>query len=156
PSPAGSLLDDNAVVQVYDRVSPAVVNINFQARSRDPFGRPVVAEGTGSGIIIDNQGHIITNEHVVADANRLDVTLADGSSYIGQVIAEDSADDLALLQIQVPTDRLSQLTWASLGDSDHLKVGQLVVAIGNPFGLERSASLGIVSSVGRARPGLEE
>jgi S1-C subfamily serine protease len=116
----------------------------------------VTQEGTGSGIIIDNQGHVITNEHVVANADRVDITLPDGSSYAGRVVAEDFASDLALLQIQAPADRLRQLTVAPLGDNDRLRVGDAVVAIGNPFGLERSASFGIVSSLGRTRPGLQQ
>jgi S1-C subfamily serine protease len=158
PEVAGvrTALDPGLVAQVYERTSPSVVNINIQARGTDQLGRAVVQEGTGSGFIIDDQGHIVTNEHVVADSNRLDVTLADGSSYVGEVVAEDPAVDLAVIRINAPADRLRQLTTARLGDSDALKVGEAVVAIGNPFGLERSASLGIVSSLGRTRPGLEQ
>ncbi len=144
-----------AASQVYERVGSGVVNITFTARQQDIFGRSVQQEGTGSGIIIDDQGHVITNQHVVAGATRLDITLADGTIYIGELLASDSANDLALLRIQAPADRLRQLTTVPLGDSDSLKVGQAVIAIGNPFGLERSASMGIVSSLGRSRPGLE-
>jgi S1-C subfamily serine protease len=148
--------DSDAAAEVYQRVSPAVVNISVQAEGRDPLGRPVVQEGTGSGFIIDRQGHIVTNEHVVADVTRMDVTLADGTSYVGEVVAEDSATDLALIRLRAPADKLSQLAVAPLGDSESLKAGQWVVAIGNPFGLERSVTVGVVSSLGRARPGLEE
>jgi S1-C subfamily serine protease len=113
-------------------------------------------EGTGSGFIIDQDGHIVTNEHVVADADRLDVTLADGSSYVGKVIAEDPAIDLALIQLQAPAEKLRQLKVVPIGDSESLRVGEWVIAIGNPFGLERSATVGVVSSLGRSRPGLDE
>jgi putative serine protease PepD len=139
---------------VYDQISPAVVNIDVRARGLDPFGRPVLQEGTGSGFIIDKQGHVVTNEHIIAQADRLDVTLSDGSTYIADVVAEDAATDLALLRIQAPAEKLARLSVAPLGDSTDLDVGHFVVAIGNPFGLERSASLGIVSSLGRSRPGL--
>ena len=141
------------VSDVYERVSPAVVNITFSAQARDAFGRAQQAEGTGSGFIIDDLGHVVTNYHVAGGTNRLDVTLADNSSYVGDIVASDQANDLAILKINAPADKLRQLTIARLGDSDALKVGQTVIAIGNPFGLERSASFGIVSSVGRVRPG---
>jgi S1-C subfamily serine protease len=143
-------------VDVYERVSPAVVNISVQAQGRDLLGRPVLQEGSGSGFIIDRQGHIVTNEHVVAGADRLDVTLADGTSYVGEVVAGDPATDLALIRLRAPADKLSQLTVAPLGDSETLKAGQWIVAIGNPFGLERSITVGVVSSLGRTRPGLEQ
>jgi S1-C subfamily serine protease len=148
--------NSDAVVNVYERVSPAVVNITFTGRATDVLGRSAQQEGTGSGFIIDKNGNVVTNQHVVANASRLDVTLADGSSYAGQVVVSDPATDLAIVKIQAPADKLSQLTTVPLGDSDQLKVGQSVVAIGNPFGLERSASLGIVSSLGRSRPGVAQ
>src|SRR5207302_4606205 len=108
---------------------------------------------TASGFIIDEHGQVVTSSLLVSCANRLDVTLADNSSYVGDLVASDQANDLALLKINAPADKLRQLTVTSLGDSSALRVGQSVVAIGNPFGLERSASFGIVSSVGRVRPG---
>jgi len=132
------------------------VNITFTGRAFDQFGRSGRQEGTGSGFIIDREGHVVTNQHVVANASRLDVTLADGSTYVGQLVVSDPATDLAVIKLQAPAERLSQLTVVPLGDSDQLKVGQGVVAIGNPFGLERSASLGIVSSLGRSRPGTSQ
>src|SRR5438067_2888244 len=136
--------ESDAVVDVYERVSPAVVNITFTGRTVDPFGRSARQEGTGSGFIIDKEGHIVTNQHVVANASRLDVTLADGNSYVGQLVVTDPATDLAIIKLQAPADKLAQLTTVALGSSEQMKVGQAVVAIGNPFGLERSASLGIV------------
>lgn len=148
-----ALGDREAVIEVYERVSPAVVNINFSAVGTDPFGRSRVQEGTGSGFIIDQQGHVVTNHHVVAGARRLDITLADSTSHAGEVVAIDPGNDLAVVRISAPPEKLGSLAVAPLGDSDALKVGQTVVAIGNPFGLERSASLGIVSAVGRVRRG---
>jgi S1-C subfamily serine protease len=151
-SPAGVATGID-VSDVYERVSPAVVNITFSARARDAFGQARQAEGTGSGFIIDDKGHVVTNHHVAGGANRLDITLADNTSYAADLVARDQANDLALLKINAPPERLRELTIARLGDSDALRVGQAVIAIGNPFGLERSASFGIVSSVGRTRPG---
>jgi len=148
-----AVAESDATIRVYERVSPAVVNITFRGQGRDLFGRPLREEGTGSGFIIDTDGHVITNRHVVSSASRLDITLADSTSYVGEVVATDPANDLAVVRIQAPEQVLRGLSTVGLGDSDALKVGQTVVAIGNPFGLERSASLGIVSSLGRTRPG---
>lgn len=150
------LSESDAVSDVYERISPAVVNITSIAQATDIFGRPVRQEGTGSGFVIDDEGHVVTNQHVVSGTSRLDVTLADGTSYVGEVIGADSPNDLAVLRIKAPAEKLRALTVAPLGDSSTLRVGQTVIAIGNPFGLERSASLGIVSSLGRTRPGTEQ
>src|SRR5688572_24086463 len=144
-----------AFADVYERSSSGVVNISVMAQVRDPFGRSALQEGSGSGFVIDKEGHIVTNEHVVAGADRLDITLAEGSSYIGVVVAEDPPTDLALVRLQAPADKLNQLNVVKLGDSDSAKVGEWVVAVGNPFGLERSATVGVVSSLGRTRPGLD-
>jgi S1-C subfamily serine protease len=149
-------LNSDAVIAVYEQVSPAVVNINFTARSRDQFGRSVVQQGTGSGFIISNQGHIATNHHVAGEASRLDVTLANGDSYVGELTGVDMANDLAIVKLQAPANVLASLPVVPLGDSNQVRVGETVVAIGNPFGLERSASMGIVSSLARTRPGENE
>jgi S1-C subfamily serine protease len=148
-----AMQDNEAVIRVYESVSPAVVNITSSARGFDEAGRSFRQEGSGSGFIIDRQGHVVTNHHVVTGGSRVDVTLADQSVWIGDVVGLDPATDTALLKLQAPPEKLAQLTVAPLGDSGALRVGQTVVAIGNPFGLGRSATLGIVSSVGRARPG---
>jgi S1-C subfamily serine protease len=134
-----------------------VVNITSSSQARDLFGRQSQQEmGTGSGFIVDKEGHVVTNQHVVAGASRLDITTADGASFVGEVVAIDQANDLAVVRLQSTPDRLATLPVASLGNSDALKVGQTVVAIGNPFGLERSATVGIVSSLGRTRPGADQ
>ncbi|HZT09118.1 MAG TPA: trypsin-like peptidase domain-containing protein [Chloroflexota bacterium] len=152
-SPAVS--DSQTIIDVYQRASPSVVNITYSTETRDILGRRVRTESTGSGVVVDQLGHVITNQHVVSDATHVDVTLADRSSYVGNVVATDRANDLALLQINAPEDVLQSLTVANLGDSSQLQVGEIVVAIGNPYGLDRSASLGIISSLGRSRPGVE-
>jgi len=151
-----SVTEGDAISQVYERVSPGVVNITFSAQARDQFGRLQRQEGTGSGIIIDHQGNIVTNQHVVENSTRLDVTLADETIYVADLVASDPANDLAVIRLQAAPEVLQRLTIVPLGDSDQLKVGQPVVAIGNPFGLERSASSGIVSSLGRTRPGVAQ
>jgi putative serine protease PepD len=148
--------ESGSVASVYERVSAGVVNITVSGSALSAFGRSLQQEATGSGFIIDNQGHIVTNQHVVANASRLDVTLADGSMYAAQVVVTDPATDLAVVKLEAPAEVLRQLTIVPLGDSDQLKVGESVVAIGSPFGLERSATLGIVSSLGRSRPGTAE
>jgi S1-C subfamily serine protease len=145
--------ESNSISRVYEQTSAAVVNITMSALTRTQAGRTQQLQGTGSGFVVDQLGHIVTNQHVVDGATRLDVTLADESSYIATVVATDPATDLALLQLEAPTEVLRGLTVASLGDSGQLKVGDAVVAIGNPFGLERSATAGIVSSLRRTRPG---
>ncbi len=150
PPPLG---ESQAIISVYQQASPAVVNISFISQALDVFGNRVLQEASGSGVILDQQGDILTNEHVVSGASQLDITLPDGSIYAGQIIATDPAIDLALLSLQAPAAVLAQLTVASLGDSSTLQVGQQVLAIGNPFGFERSASRGIVSSLGRTLPG---
>jgi 2-alkenal reductase len=155
-SGALSLIAGDAPIRVYEDVSPSVVNINTTGRGRDALGRSFQQQGTGSGFIIDHEGHIATNQHVVSGATRMDITLADGSSYVGTLVASDNANDLAVVKLQAPEDKLRQLAPVRLGDSSALKVGQTVVAIGNPFGLERSQSMGIISSLGRTRPGLDQ
>jgi S1-C subfamily serine protease len=146
-------LQDEAVIRVYESVSPAVVNITSSARGFDESGRAYRQEGSGSGFVVDRQGHVVTNHHVVSGASRVDITLADQTVWIGEVVGTDPGNDIALLKMQAPPEKLAQLTVAPLGDSGAMRVGQSVVAIGKPIGLGRSATLGIVSSLGRARPG---
>jgi len=112
-------------------------------------GNQTTDVGTGSGFVIDKQGHIVTNNHVVASATGLEVTFSDGRVADAQVVGADGYSDLAVIKVDVPA---SWLTPVELGDSDAVKVGQHVVAIGNPFGLQGSMTMGIVSALGRTLP----
>ncbi len=131
------LSQQEALISLYDAVSPGVVSI-----------ATVSGQGgaQGSGFVYDLQGHIVTNFHVVEGAQYIEVTFPSGFQAVGEVIGEDRDSDLAVLKIEVPAEELFPV---QLGDSDALQVGQYVVAIGNPFGLSGSMSLGVVSSKGR-------
>ncbi|MGE5618459.1 MAG: S1C family serine protease [Sphingomonadaceae bacterium] len=141
-----SLLDEDTIVSIYERVSPAVVFITNRGATRETVFGEFPQTGTGSGVIIDKQGHILTNNHVVAGAERLEVSLASGETVQAKLLGRDPGNDLAVVKIDVDE---SKLTVAPLGDSSKLRVGQLAVAIGNPFGLERTITVGVVSSLGR-------
>jgi len=142
--PANAL--EGQVVAVYESAAPAVVNISTVVIAYDFFMRPVPQEGgTGSGFVYDAEGHIVTNYHVVENAEELSVTLADGEVYPAQIVGVDPSNDLAVVRIDV--ENLPQPV--ALGDSDSLRVGEFVVAIGNPFGLERTLTVGVISSLGR-------
>ena len=130
--------------EVYEQLRPAVVEITSTVSARSPFGPP--AEGVGSGIIIDEQGFILTNYHVIADADNLEVRLADGTTVSAQVVGRDPGNDLAVIRANVSDE---ELTPAPLGDSDVVQVGDPVLAIGNPFNLEGTLTQGIVSALGR-------
>jgi S1-C subfamily serine protease len=137
--------DETLLENIYLRVDPAVVNITVSSGT----GNQLTEMGTGSGFVIDKQGHIVTNNHVVAGATEVDVTFSDGRVATAQIVGTDSYGDLAVIKVDVPE---SWLTPAELGDSDQVKVGQYVIAIGNPFGLQGSMTLGIVSALGRTLP----
>jgi S1-C subfamily serine protease len=123
--------------EVYERVRPSVVQINVSARR---------GEGTGTGIVIDEDGHILTNNHVVEGAGTIEVRFADGSTSPAEVVGTDPANDLALILV---TDPDAPLTPAAIGDSDSLRTGDQVLAIGNPFNLEGTLTQGIVSGLDR-------
>lgn len=129
-------------INVYRKNIPSVVNITSRAVAFDFFYGLVPQEGQGSGFIIDKDGHILTNYHVVANARSVEVTLHNRRKYHATVIGTDPSHDLAVIQIKAP-----DLTPAVLGDSKHLEVGQKVYAIGNPFGLAGTLTTGIVSSI---------
>lgn len=130
-------VEEQLVIDVYARVSPAVVCITAPQR----FG-----ECIGSGFVVDEEGHVVTNDHVATAAQQLLVTLADERSVPAELIGTDPGSDLAVLQIDVPAE---DLTVAELGESATIQVGQRAIAIGNPFGLERTITTGVVSSLGR-------
>lgn len=146
-APANSYTDDELVnISVYDKTNMGVVNIRTEIEVRRGFfvERGV---GAGSGWVLDKEGHIVTNFHVIQDSDSIEVTLYDGSSDQARVVGADPANDIALLKITAPSESLHPL---ELGDSDFLKVGQKAIAIGNPFGFERSMSVGIISSINRS------
>jgi S1-C subfamily serine protease len=133
-------------ISVYQAAAPSVVNITSISLERDFFLNIVPRQGAGSGSIINGDGYILTNNHVIQDAQRLEVTLADGSKWRGRLVGADPDSDLAVIKIDAPRDKLTVLP---MGDSDKLLVGQKVLAIGNPFGLGQTLTTGVVSSVGR-------
>jgi len=152
PTPSGAVNALEAQVEaVYHQAGSAVVNITSVTYAYDFFFNPVPQEGTGSGFVYDDQGHIITNYHVIEDAEELSVALADGETYPADVVGEDPTNDLAVIRIEAE-DLPSPVP---LGDSDTLRVGQFAVAIGNPFGLERTLTVGVISSLGRVIRGPE-
>jgi S1-C subfamily serine protease len=137
---------DRATINLYQRVSPSVVHISSSSQMFNPFYGPTAQEGTGSGFVYDKHGHIITNNHVISGADQLDVLLSTGETYPAKVVGADKYYDVAVIQIDAPADRLLPL---ELGDSSQILVGQSVIAIGNPFGLDRTMTTGIISALGR-------
>ncbi len=130
-------------IAVYKRALPSVVNITSTAVAFDFFYGPVPQQGQGSGFILDKQGHILTNNHVIDNAQRVEVTLYDKHKYKATVVGVDKGHDLALLQI----NNVPNLQPATLSESQSLTVGQLVYAIGNPFGLSGTMTRGIISAI---------
>jgi S1-C subfamily serine protease len=133
-------------VRIYRLTSPAVANIVTRTVEYDFFYNPVPVEGAGSGFLIDVDGHILTNYHVVQGAQTIEVTLGDLTRYKAKLIGEDTRNDIALIQIDTQGHKLTPLT---LGDSRNLLVGQRALAIGNPFGFSSTLTTGIVSALGR-------
>lgn len=134
-------------VRIYQEANRAVVNITSRGVQQDDlFMMAVPREGSGSGAVLDKQGHIVTNFHVIEDARQIVVNLYDGSSYPGVLVGVDPNNEIAVLKIKAPESKLFPIAW---GDSSKLLVGMRVYALGNPFGLERTLTLGIVSSLNR-------
>jgi S1-C subfamily serine protease len=147
PAAVGALTGDEAEnVRIYRQASPAVANVVTRTVEYDFFFNPVPVEGAGSGFLIDTDGHILTNYHVVHGAQAIEVTLGDQSRYRAKFIGADTRNDIALIQIE-PRGR--KLTALAIGDSRALQVGQRVLAIGNPFGFQSTLTTGVVSALGR-------
>jgi len=156
----------NSIADIAEKVGPAVVNIDtirmiktdfpffddpifrrFFGREFEEFRRTIPQKGTGSGFIINQEGYVLTNEHVVRKADKIKVTLSDGREFTGEVIGSDISSDMAIVKIQA--DHLPTVT---LGNSDELRVGEIVIAIGNPYGLQQTVTMGVVSAKGRSIP----
>jgi len=133
-----NLVDLNGTLQaLYEKVAPGVVSIQFSTTQ---------GEGLGSGFVVDKEGHIVTNYHVVQDVDKLEVHFASGKKAFAKILGVDPDSDLAVIQVDVPADELVPLT---LGDSNAAKVGETVIAIGNPYGLSGTMTMGIISGRGR-------
>jgi len=150
--PAGAALtpEELANIRVYEVANRGVVNITTSTVQYDRmFGLPVGGQGSGSGSVLDKQGHILTNSHVIEGAQKIEVTLASGVSYSAKLIGRDNEYDMAVLKIDAPAGELFPIR---LGTSDALRVGQKAYAVGNPFGLEGTLTIGIISSLNRSVP----
>jgi S1-C subfamily serine protease len=143
-------VEEDLLINLYERVNPAVVNIRVIKRLEQPatFFTPdeLYQEGQGSGFVWDQEGHIVTNNHVVEGADEVEVVFWDDTVVAGKVIGTDPDSDLAVVEVDLPAEELRP---AELGDSDELRVGQLAIAIGNPFGQAGTMTRGIISALGR-------
>ena len=148
PAPPELGPDERATMAVFERATKSVVFISNTAIQRDFWSFDIleIPQGSGSGFVWNKQGHIVTNFHVIYGANTIKVTLADRSEHHAKLVGADPDHDLAVLQIQVPETMLEPL---AIGSSQDLRVGQKVLAIGNPFGLDHSLTTGVVSALGR-------
>lgn len=140
--------DEQATIQVFEKFSRAVVNVTaiHTARNRITLNMTEIPQGTGSGFIWDQQGHVVTNFHVVQGGEKASVTLNDGSSYPATIVGVAPDKDIAVLRIDAPASKLVPLP---VGQSANLKVGMKVLAIGNPFGLDQTLTTGVISGLGR-------
>jgi len=143
---------ENQVTEAVERLSESVVSIDSVRVTRDFRYGLVPIEGKGSGLIIDRNGYVITNNHVIDGATRVQVHLKDGRTFLGEVVGSDSSTDIAVIKVEA-----DNLPAASLGDSEKLKVGQIALAIGNTLGLQGgpTVSMGVVSALGRPLPGTD-
>lgn len=143
--------------QIYDQVNPSVVNIQVWVPATDAFNSPFMRrgasqplqEGLGSGFVWDTDGHIVTNNHVVSGASKINVTFADGTTVAAELVGADPNSDLAVIKVDAAVEQLHPVT---LADSSQVKVGQLAIAIGNPYGLSGTMTQGIISALARSLP----
>ncbi len=147
-APGESVLLDaysNAVISASEKISPSVVKIDVAQAGRSRSGEPHERQGGGSGFVFTPDGLILTNSHVVHGATRIQVSFSDGHRFPAHTIGDDPATDLAVIRIDAP-----QIVAAPLGDSQKLRVGQLAIAIGNPYGFQYTVTAGVVSALGRS------
>ncbi|MEM8952920.1 MAG: trypsin-like peptidase domain-containing protein [Verrucomicrobiota bacterium] len=148
-SPRGPLLEMEAkTIALFEQASPSVVYITSVALRRDFFSRNVfeIPQGTGTGFIWDDDGHIVTNFHVIQNSSGVQVTLPDKTSWDAELVGVEPNKELAVLRIDAPREKLKAIR---MGTSRNLKVGQVVLAIGNPFGLDQTLTTGVISGLGR-------
>lgn len=146
--PAGYTQDESQNISVYEKTNQAVVNITTETVGLNWFLEPIPMEGgSGSGSIIDKNGYVLTNTHVISEASKIFISLADGSQHEAKIVGVDKENDLAVLKFEPPENM--ELKTISFGNSENLRVGQKVLAIGNPFGFDRTLTVGIVSALGR-------
>ena len=147
-----TLLDaySQAVVGAAEAISPSVVKIDVAQSGRSRSGEPRERQGGGSGFVFTPDGLVLTNSHVVHEASRIDVSLPDGQRFPAHIIGDDAATDLAVIRIGLPSNGAPRLVAAPLGDSQRLRVGQLAIAIGNPYGFQYTVTAGVVSALGRS------
>ena len=148
----GVLLDaySQAVVGAAEKLSPSVVKIDVAQSGKSRSGEPRERQSGGSGFVFTPDGLILTNSHVVHDATRIQVSFADGRRFPAHTIGDDPATDLAVVRVDVPNNDAPSLVAAPLGDSQKLRVGQLAIAIGNPYGFQYTVTAGVVSALGRS------
>ena len=147
-APGESVLLDaysNAVISASEKISPSVVKIDVAQAGRSRSGEPHERQGGGSGFVFTPDGLILTNSHVVHGATRIQASFFDGHRFPAHTIGDDPATDLAVIRIDAP-----QIVAAPLGDSQKLRVGQLAIAIGNPYGFQYTVTAGVVSALGRS------
>jgi S1-C subfamily serine protease len=150
PANANLTPEELTNIRVYDGANRGVVNVLTKTKTYDRFFMlPSESEGAGSGSVIDKSGHILTNFHVVEDANTVLVTLPGGKDYEGEIVGQDPDNDVAVLKINAPPEELYPVP---IGTSDNLRVGQRVYTLGNPFGLEGTLTTGIISNLNRTLP----
>jgi len=139
---------EQALIDLFEQTAPSVVYINTSAYRRDYFSRNImeIPKGSGSGFVWDDEGHIVTNWHVIQGAKKIEVTFVGGDTYEATLIGEAQTKDLALLKIE---DEIKDIKPLNLGNSSKLRVGQSTIAIGNPFGLDHTLTTGVVSALGR-------
>ena len=150
-SAATTLYNQDTVTSIYSTASPAVVEIGVTQQNAGPLGR-FYQEGQGSGFLIDQNGYILTNEHVVDGAASVQVKLSNGQTVNATVTGTDAIDDLAI--IKVDATAVSTIDPLTLGDSSAVKVGQMAIAIGNPFGLDNTVTVGVISGLNRSVNGI--